>query len=536
MRGSHIKGNLDCDGGSFKNAGGRSLDAEAAKIGGDALFRNEFTAEGEVRLLAARIGGDLDCIEGSFKNAAGRALDAETAKIGGAALLSDGFAAEGEVRLFAAEIGGDLDCSGGCFKAATMALTVDAAKIGRAAVFDKEFTAEGMVSLASTEITVDLRCSGGSFKNAGHGALVANAASIGGSAFLDKGFNVEGEVVLRGAEIEGDLIVGGDVLHGGADLASRAGAQLSLQRAEIKGTLDVSGIRSGPRTVIRLGDSSCNVLVDDPRTSWPEPGKLQLDGFAYRRVANPGAPEVRLEWLRRQFRPGNNGRRGQFRPQPYRQIANVFRAHGLEAEAKAVLIGMARDRRRWSDLDRRSRAWQWVLWVTIRNGHQPLRAFYGLLILWVVGFLAFGWGYQANLMLPTERFAYNDVAAGNPLPGQYDPFCALVYAIDTSLPIINFGQRDRWHPMINPTPPPAAVPLLASAPPPAVMPAKDIHGPLYRVFCDAGFTRHWDPKWKWIDRSTLGSALNLYRWVHLALGWFLATMLVAGISGLVGRE
>jgi hypothetical protein len=40
----------------------------------------------------------------------------------------------------------------------------------------------------------------------------------------------------------------------------------------------------------------------------------------------------------------------------------------------------------------------------------------------------------------------------------------------------------------------------------------------------------------WVGAPALATALAVYRWFHIALGWFLATMLVAGISGLVGRE
>jgi len=66
-------------------------------------------------MVGAKIAANLVCIDGCFKNASGRAIDAEAAKIGGAALLRDEFNAEGEVRLFAVEIGGDLDCNGGTF-------------------------------------------------------------------------------------------------------------------------------------------------------------------------------------------------------------------------------------------------------------------------------------------------------------------------------------------------------------------------------------------------------------------------------------
>lgn len=275
-------------------------------------------------------------------------------------------------------------------------------------------------------------------------------------------------------------------------------------------------LRCASDTVVNLEDASCNVLVD-AKEGWPSAGNLILDGFVYRRLGYPLTPAIRLDWLRRELPSDERERRGRFRPQPYRQLAGVLRAQGLDAEAKEVLIGMAQDRRRWADLGTLSRFWQWILWITIRNGHQPLRAGLWLLILWLVGFPAFGLGYQMQVMVPSERFAYDGFAQGA-LPGQYEPFCALVYSIDTSLPIIGFGQKDRWHPRLMEKPPP-----------------RGSNDGVSGLLCKAGFTRRLDPN-VWVSRATLATSLEVYRWFHLAFGWFFATMLLAGISGLVGRE
>jgi len=184
---------------------------------------------------------------------------------------------------------------------------------------------------------------------------------------------------------------------------------------------------------------------------------------------------------------------------------------------------MADDRRRWGDLSRPSRLWQWILWHTIRNGYQPLRATLWLGVLWVIGFFGFGLGYQAHVMVPSERFAYDDFVKTGTVVGQHDPFCALAYSIDLSLPIISFGQKDRWHPMGTDT----SASRFAQA---------GQHSWLYSTLCQASFTRHWTAHGDPTAATTLASVLHVYRWVHAAFGWFLATMLVAGVSGLVGRE
>ena len=119
------------------------------------------------------------------------------------------------------------------------------------------------------------------------------------------------------------------------------------------------------------------------------------------------------------------------------------------------------------------------------------------------------------MMVPSERFAYVGFARGA-LPGQYAPFCALVYSIDTSLPIIGFGQKDRWYPR-----------LMEKVPPPPGG-SEGVSG----FLCKANFTRRLEPNSVWVSRVTLAKSLEVYRWFHLAFGWFLATMLLAGISGL----
>ena len=224
---------------------------------------------------------------------------------------------------------------------------------------------------------------------------------------------------------------------------------LVLHGARIDGDLDMRGLQCISDTVVDLEDTSCNMIdaKEDAKEAWPSAGNLKLDGFVYRRLRDPLTPAARLDWIRRGLPSDAAERRRGFRPQPYRQLAGVLRAHGLDAEAKKVLIGMARDRLRWTELGSLAHFWQWILWITIRNGHQPLRAGLWLLILWLGGFLAFGVGYQMQVMVPSERFAYEGFTHGA-LPEYYAPFCAIVYSIDTSLPIIGFGQKDRWHPRL----------------------------------------------------------------------------------------
>jgi hypothetical protein len=606
---AEVGGALNCDGGRFKNAEGVALDAEGAKIGGAVFLQKDFQSEGRVLLKSAEIRGALIC-DGSFKNVNGVALSAEAAKIGGAVFLLKNFKSEGEVLFGYAGIGGALNCSGGSFENAKgMALSVYGAKIGGDVFLGNKNRCKGQVQLDGAEIRGQLNCDDGVFENADGVALSAQGAKIAGDVYLgDKsqskgevldrapnGFRSDGKVLLDRAEIGGalhceggvfknangtafngnyakigrdvilELAVEGKTLLEGASIAGdltlwstridacpapAIDAFLGLQRADIRGALDLRRMPKNARTTVDLSDTSCTVFrkaasiapEKQKLKQWPvqlmqklkqkfgqKPKQeleheLELHGFVYRRIESLEPPKTQLEWLSKQLGAKKKGGK-EYRPQPYRQFANSLRTHGHDAEARACLISMAKDRRIRANLSWRSHAWQWVLWHTIRNGHQPLRALYFLIGLWAIGFVAFGWGYQKGVMEPTDKYAYDDlIKNGVGLPGQYDPFCALVYAVDSILPIVSLGQRDRWHPRAPPT-------IAAQT----ATPQTKEHGSLYGFFCEASFTLNWDPHQNWAE-STLATSLAVLRWTLVVLGWFFGSMLVVGISGLVGRE
>ncbi|MFN3304656.1 MAG: hypothetical protein ACK44A_13170 [Roseateles sp.] len=94
----------------------RGLNADRLHCAGLHL-RHGFKAEGEVRLLGARIDGVLDCQDGRFEAKAGRAFSADRVVVQGSAFFGGEFGAIGKVRLEGAQIGGMLSCRGGQFEA-----------------------------------------------------------------------------------------------------------------------------------------------------------------------------------------------------------------------------------------------------------------------------------------------------------------------------------------------------------------------------------------------------------------------------------
>jgi hypothetical protein len=483
LPGVEIGGQFICTGSRLLKSGGNALNAERAKIHGavflgfsfDDIVKNPtlkkansgFLAEGEVRFYGASIG-NLICHAGQFRNPGSIALNAAHTKITGDMLLRFGFDVEGEVRLFGAEVGGDLECS-----------------------------------------EANFRNPGANLRNPDRdlAALRLDRTSIGGAVDLSPKFHTDGNVLIHSATINKDLKLTGAHLKAN-------GNKLIINNSEIKGVLEFKDVKLSPNTVVDLQDTSCGVLNDDLR-SWPLRSKLVLDGLVYRRLRHPDAVMTRIDdWLRRQLPVDKTATSTQFWPQPYRQLAAVLRAQGLDRDAKTVLIEMARDRRKWAKEGSRLR--QWLLWVTIRNGYQPIRAGLLLIVLWIVGYIAFGIGYNVRAMVPTDKDANPTIfMATGRVPINYEPFCAASYTIGASLPIISFGQREKWHPAVPDKPVGTAAP--------------DMHGgPL----CDANFMGRWYHQMmgRWFHQTEAREAdivtdiLPWFRWCYIATGWFLTTM------------
>jgi hypothetical protein len=179
-------GDLDCSGGTFKNASKSALIFDRAEINGNVFLNNGFVAESGVHLIGAKVTGDLDCRGGFFgtpgngrNTVTAAALTFDRAEIGGMVELSQGFVAQGLVRLHDAKVAGYLDCRRGIFIGAPMrelsakgdnsriALSMNRARVtGR--FFVRELTrVSGNISLAHTHVGVlfDDACCPHPYKN-----------------------------------------------------------------------------------------------------------------------------------------------------------------------------------------------------------------------------------------------------------------------------------------------------------------------------------------------------------------------------------
>jgi hypothetical protein len=563
---AQIGGDLDCSGAKIENpwrrgdpSSGKALSADGAVIKGGVYLTKGFRALGEVRLPGAEIGNQLDCSSAILENPphkgvadSGVALLADRAKIKGAVFLSEGFRAKGKIWLPGAQIGSNFQCGGGTFDnspqagvtASDAALTLDGASIDGTVFFNEGFHAKGKVQLIGAQIAGDLDCHPlATFENpprAGEPesglALVADGAIVKGSAFLSDKFIANGEVRLLGAHIERDLVCSGAMLEnplqsdgaeGGYALSAdgavvtgtvflndgfiakddvrlpgiQIGAELGclgatfvkkliVEGAVVKGTLYWRNIVNANNMSLSLIGASVGSLADDVN-SWPAPGNLELDGFTYRRISgnSPRDAKSRLDWL---------GRQATFSSQPYQQLANVLRDSGDGDSAKEVLVEMESRRRstdHWSE-----KPGDWIFsWIGY--GYHPMRAAYGLAGLFLLGWLINRRELLGRSMAPTDKDSYDSYKKQRVLPPNYPNYWPIIYSLENSTPFVKLGQTDRWQPDPQPD-----------------------H--------DASLRKGW------IGRVCLRVKspsfwLRGFLWIQILLGWLLATLFVAGVTGLI---
>lgn len=195
----------------------------------------------------------------------------------------------------------------------------------------------------------------------------------------------------------------------------------------------------------------------------------------------------RLDWIRSQYRGRPSGHPAQpFAAQPYRQLSDVYRRAGQEDEARTVEIAMRRDMRSYGNLALAQKTLNWILDTTIRYGFQTGRALAGIALLYIVVFLAFlAAQHQGSLIVAINLNNPQLHPTAMQCVTGYPCFYPAGYAFDTVIPLINIHQADYWQ----------------------------VNG-------------HHPFGWAWV----LGS------WIATALGWFLATLLVVGYSGLAKQQ
>lgn len=177
-----------------------------------------------------------------------------------------------------------------------------------------------------------------------------------------------------------------------------------------------------PTGEVQLLHSRVGQLSDDA-TSWPHARKLMSEGFVYDGFGldSPQTATDRLRWL--ELQPPER-----FRPQPYEQLAQVFRLMGRDVDARLVLIAKQDARRTRATLSRKTRAWLWFLGKSISYGYEPWRVMGFMAIMILIGWAVF----SSDHMVPTGNFQpdYN----------------AFIYSLEVFVPLVDLHQERYYHP------------------------------------------------------------------------------------------
>ncbi len=297
------------------------------------------------------------------------------------------------------------------------------------------------------------------------------------------GAHVGGRVRFDALDCDGrlrltNIRVGGDVDCWGAAFVANGEEEngLILTNAMVEEKIIITGLKVSPRTVLKFDYSRARLFQGDADpASWPQTGRLGLEGFSFdfvafmarREVAHRPdnkviSADVAIAWLER-LGP-------LFHRQPYMQIARVFRDQGYLNESIEVLIAQEEgDRRRRAErrLQRlRDRgaiavvvalvggllaALRWLNpWRVMRYGYRPLNAVYVLAALLLIGAILFGEGHSRSLIVPARDSVYlsdrYDPAIGIKDPVVYPEFNPWLYSLDTLVPVFQLGQEEHWQP------------------------------------------------------------------------------------------
>jgi hypothetical protein len=237
----------------------------------------------------------------------------------------------------------------------------------------------------------------------------------------------------------------------------------------------------------------------------------------------------------------------------------VLREAGDDDGAQQVLIAM--EDRRWETKE--DHHWtdpiqRWPLKLTVGYGYDPLRAFWEVLGLSVLGWVIYRRSYLAGNMVPTEKEAYDAFHSDSRLPNSYIRFSPLVYSVENSLPLVKLGQADKWHPE-----PSLGVRPATQRKSPVSLRFEESYPRRPKWLHEFLLSREWFPavlRWGGLGNRFLMSiglqsepgrerSLSLLRrwgtsptflrwflWIQILLGWLLATLFLAGVSGIVRKD
>ncbi|WP_162788761.1 hypothetical protein [Amycolatopsis albispora] len=483
LHGAHIGGQLSAEHLRCDNPSGIAVNAEHLDIGGGLYLDNAHLTGhsplGAIRLHSARIGGQLNLTRLNCANAGGPALSAERIQVTGSLHLAGArYAGRGEngtVRLVDAHIGSQVNAEHlHCDNPSGVALLSDDLKVdGDLHLTHARLTgnsAQGAIRLHSAHIGGQLNAEGLHCDNPGGSAFVgANLTVLGNLYLISAWFTANSEhsaVCLHDAQIRGLLNarwLRGENTSGSVLCADRLRAERSvtlrharltgdrqaaavhLLGAHISGQLVLrdTGIDNGSAIGLDLEDTRVDGTVFFPaELVCPEPWggscrysrSVGLDGFTFDALSDVDWPE----WVHLiRFHTGY------YAPSPYQKLAVAERAAGHDSNARHILIAQQRDLHRRSPgaLGGPLARWGHRLWGALTGyGYRTRRTAAALLLALIA---AGGFGLWAGHVDTRPGYAAERTAASGTPGQQCTPVELIGLGLDRGLPLAPTGLRTR---------------------------------------------------------------------------------------------
>ena len=310
------------------------------------VFLAGVVTKGEVNFGGARVDGQLTCNNADFSKETGHAFidfqthasfTAQGIRISGD-LIMESMKANGEFNVAHSHIGGQLSCANGCFESGNgSAFSAQGIEVFRGVHF-RDIQSKGTVNFSSAIIGGQLDLSEAKISSSDSYALNGSGAQVSGSMYL-RALVAHGGVSLAGARILGQLEFDGAKLSKARIEKEPEKDQHILHHNDL--ALNAQGLNSAVliwrnvvdiKGAINLNGAKLGMLFDDT-DSWELVERLYLNGFRYESISGPMTARMRMGWLSKDAATA-----GEFRPQPYEQLAHVFRSMGHEADRRAVLI------------------------------------------------------------------------------------------------------------------------------------------------------------------------------------------------------
>jgi hypothetical protein len=332
------------------------------------------------------------------------------------------------------------------------------------------------IDLSAAHIAVQL-----SFKNSSFGPAVDYALRLQATR-VDEDFFL-GPSTISGAAHLMRLMVGGQLSCRGCNISCKQEAAsppdfgLTLQGAKVKSDFFFDGLECD--SPINLASAHVQNLAIEQKC-WPPRGDFILDGFTYERLDGGTDAKSWLEWL-----ANGDTWKGEFFPQPYKQLAKVLHDMGHEADATNVRVALGKKLRHHARKERIANAknrvhrlwamattpglWIWHSLSLLLTGHgfRPGRSLIALVLLWILAttFAHFAWeegSFAPNsaVALQSDSWAKYDADHNHPphpnpakdwsltstIGRDWESFNRYAYAADLVVPIIDLGQTDAWAP------------------------------------------------------------------------------------------